>query len=120
MWCGDCGWLQSQPALRGGRVSNIQDFELQVVRIARRLAVQQLDFRGLKCNALGGCLEVGLDRISGPYEMSRAALLVLVDLSEVVPAVTICGQVTVFRQQPEGIDSEKRLVRLLLLSRSTL
>jgi len=47
--------------------------------------------------------------------MSRAALLVLVDLSEVVPAV-----VTIFRQQPEGIDSEKRLARLLLLSRSTL
>jgi hypothetical protein len=70
MWCGDCGWLQSQPALRGGRVSNIQDFELQVVRIARRLAVQQLDFRGLKCNALGGCLKVGLDRISGPYAIA--------------------------------------------------
>ena len=52
--------------------------------------------------------------------MSRAALLVLVDLSEVVPAVTICGQVTIFRQQSEGIDSEKRLARLLLLSRSTL
>jgi hypothetical protein len=45
--------------------------------------------------------------------MSRAALLVLADLSEVVPAVT-CGQVTIFRQQPEGIDSEKRLARLLL------
>jgi hypothetical protein len=53
-------------------------------------------------------------------QMSRAALLVLVDLSEVVPAVTICGQVTIFLQQPEGIGSEKRLARLLLLSRSTL
>ena len=52
--------------------------------------------------------------------MSKAALLVLVDLSEVVPAVTICGQVTIFLQQPEGIGSEKRLARLLLLSRSTL